>query len=190
MLPRLKCASLLPALKYWFGFSRKVTFCPCQKLLPFVWLLEDRPQEEQKLLVRSCSHTNYYPDLSHSISVDKTVDWTLKTQKNVRKDWFTCAVAWSLQMILKMTKTWWHHIAGGYESRSMKCICIYTYIYSILIQIYLCIVDRCNYWVCRTTVFWWTFALGDAFSFTTLTASRAVLLRQHGKDHGCTGDWL
>ena len=80
--PGLKCASPLPALKYWFGFSRKVTFCPCQKLLPFVWLLEDRPQEQQKLLVRSCSHTNYYPDLSHSISVHK---WLIELWKLRRK---------------------------------------------------------------------------------------------------------
>lgn len=114
--PRLTCASPLPALKYW-GFSRKVKFCPCQKLLPFVWLLEDRPQKEQKLLVRSCSHTNYYADLSHSISVNKRlIDF--ETQKKVRKGWFTPAVGWSLQMILRITKTSGHHIAGDSESGS------------------------------------------------------------------------
>ena len=103
MFPRLKCASPLPALKY-CGFSRKVKFCPCQKLLPFVWLLEDRPQKEQKLLVRSCSHTNYYADLSHSIFVNKRLIelWNL-IRKSGR---------------LVYSKTSGHHISGDSKSGS------------------------------------------------------------------------
>ena len=150
--PRLKCASPLPALKY-CGFSRKVKFCPCQKLLPFAWLLEDRPpQEEQKLLVRSCSHTNYYADLSHSISVNKRlIDFWNLIRKSGRV---------GLLLLLDGLCKWsW----GCSKPRDIILLVILSLGQTILKILKMNISN---------------------------SASKTLLLRQHGKVHRCTGDWL